>query len=92
MASATDRKPELTLLRQASAEDLLALFERISGRKATTITGIAGCCALAGSGHASVAPPSSVMKWRRRITRSPRPCERASYSADRCRLPARPSY
>ena len=36
MASVTDRKPELTLLRQPSAEDLLALFERISGRKGTT--------------------------------------------------------
>src|SRR5215469_13381709 len=28
-------------------------------------TGIAGCCARAAIGHAAVAPPSSVMKWRR---------------------------
>jgi hypothetical protein len=25
------------------------------------ITGIAGCCALAATGHAAAAPPSSVM-------------------------------
>jgi hypothetical protein len=30
----------------------------------TPITGIAGCCARAASGHAA-APPSSVMKSRR---------------------------
>jgi hypothetical protein len=36
MVNVTDRKPELTLLRQPSADDLLGLFERISGRKATT--------------------------------------------------------
>jgi hypothetical protein len=28
------------------------------------ITGIVGCCALAASGHAIAAPPSSVMNWR----------------------------
>jgi uncharacterized protein YchJ len=31
------------------------------------ITGIAGCCARAASGHAIVAPPRSVMKSRRFI-------------------------
>ena len=46
MASVTDRKPELTLLRQPSAKDLVALFERISGRKATNgrEAGIDGDC------------------------------------------------
>jgi hypothetical protein len=34
-------------------------------------TGIAGCCALAASGHATAAPPMSVMNSRRFI-RSPR--------------------
>src|SRR5215472_5155057 len=29
------------------------------------MTGIAGCCARAASGHAAAAPPSSVMNWRR---------------------------
>jgi hypothetical protein len=29
------------------------------------MTGIAGCCARAASGHAAAAPPSSVMKSRR---------------------------
>ena len=29
------------------------------------ITGIAGCCARATTGHAATAPPSSVMNWRR---------------------------
>ena len=29
------------------------------------ITGIAGCCARAASGHAAAAPPSSVMNSRR---------------------------
>jgi uncharacterized protein YchJ len=29
------------------------------------ITGIAGCCARAASGHAAAAPPSTVMKSRR---------------------------
>jgi hypothetical protein len=28
------------------------------------ITGIAGCCARAASGHPTAAPPSSVMSWR----------------------------
>jgi hypothetical protein len=40
------------------------------------ITGIAGCCALAASGHAA-APPSSVMNARR-FTRSPRRRGRAA--------------
>src|SRR5215831_7474964 len=31
------------------------------------ITGIAGCCARATSGHVAVAPPSTVMNSRRRI-------------------------
>src|SRR5262249_25556359 len=29
------------------------------------ITGVAGCCARAASGHTIAAPPSSVMNWRR---------------------------
>jgi uncharacterized protein YchJ len=29
------------------------------------MTGIAGCCARAASGHAAAAPPNSVMKSRR---------------------------
>ena len=33
----TDKKPELTLMRQPSAEDLMALFERITGRKVTAV-------------------------------------------------------
>lgn len=37
MAIVTDNKPELTLVRQPSAEDLVALFERISGRKGTAV-------------------------------------------------------
>ena len=37
MAIVTDNKPELTLVRQPSAEDLMALFERISGRKGTAV-------------------------------------------------------
>src|SRR6476646_10094929 len=32
------------------------------------ITGIAGCCARAASGHAATVPPRSVMNWRRRIS------------------------
>jgi hypothetical protein len=28
------------------------------------ITGIAGCCALAASGHATAAPPTSEIDWR----------------------------
>jgi hypothetical protein len=32
---------------------------------ANPIEGIVGCCALAASGHAAAAPPSSVMNWRR---------------------------
>jgi hypothetical protein len=33
--------------------------------KRNPITGIAGCCACAASGHAAPAPPSSVMNSRR---------------------------
>jgi hypothetical protein len=33
--SVTDSKPELILLQRPSAEEILALFERISGRQAT---------------------------------------------------------
>src|SRR5262245_20735573 len=44
------------------------------------ITGIAGCCARAASGHAA-APPSSVMNSRRLITRSPRRRGRAASAA-----------
>ena len=40
------------------------------------ITGIAVCCALAASGHAAAAPPSSVMNSRL-LTRSPRQRPRA---------------
>lgn len=29
------------------------------------ITGIAACCALAASGHVAIAPPRTVMNWRR---------------------------
>src|SRR5215472_4981182 len=36
------------------------------------MTGIAGCCARAASGHVAAAPPSSVMNSRRAIIRSPR--------------------
>src|SRR5262249_18567396 len=36
------------------------------------ITGIVGCCGRAASGHAAAAPPSSVMKSRRLLIRSPR--------------------
>jgi hypothetical protein len=36
------------------------------------ITGIAGCCARAATGHAAAALPSSVMNWRRLLTRSSR--------------------
>ena len=43
------------------------------------ITGIVGCCARAASGHAAVAPQSSVMKSRR-LTRSPRRRARARLS------------
>src|SRR5262249_32971216 len=39
------------------------------------ITGIAGCCARAASGHATAAPPSSVIKSRRFTARCP-PCFR----------------
>src|SRR5262249_37215338 len=42
---------------------------------ADPITGIARCCARAASGHATVAPPSSVMKSRRFTARC-LPCSR----------------
>ena len=51
------------------------------------ITGIAGCCARAASGHAA-APPSSVMNSRRFI-RSPRRRGRAASAARRGRAPWR---
>ena len=44
------------------------------------ITGIAGCCARAASGHAAAAPPRSVMNSRRLI-RSPRRRARAASAA-----------
>src|SRR5262245_12911373 len=44
------------------------------------ITGIAGCCARAASGHAAAVPPSSVMNVRRLI-RSPRRRGRAATAA-----------
>jgi hypothetical protein len=31
----TESKPELTLLQRPSTEEILALFERVSGRRAT---------------------------------------------------------
>jgi hypothetical protein len=51
-------------------------------------TGIAACCARAVSGHAA-APPSSVMKSRRLLIRSPRRRGRAASAALRGRDPAR---
>ena len=54
------------------------------------ITGIAGCCARAASGHAAAAPPSSVMNSRRFI-RSPRRRGRAATAARRGRAPWRSS-
>src|SRR5262249_1782783 len=47
------------------------------------ITGIAGCCARAASGHATVAPPSSVMNSRL-FTRSPAHEHRADSSSILC--------
>jgi integrase len=46
-------------------------------------TGTAPCCARAASGHAA-APPTSIMKSRRRITRSPRRRARAAWAKARC--------
>jgi hypothetical protein len=40
------------------------LFRLIATRRARP-WGITGCCALAASGHAAAAPPSSPMNWRR---------------------------
>ena len=50
------------------------------------ITGIAGCCARAASGHAAAAPPSSVMNSRRFI-RSPRRRGRAASAERQGRAP-----
>ena len=66
---------------------------RMTGSSATQaprnpITGIAGCCARAASGHAAAAPPSSVMNSRRFI-RSPRRRGRAASAARRGRAPWR---
>ncbi len=49
------------------------------------ITGIAGCCARAASGHATAAPPRSVMNSRRFI-RSPRRRARAVWQECRGRV------
>jgi hypothetical protein len=40
-------------------------FEPALCQQSNPITGIAGCCARAASGHAAAAPPRSVMKSRR---------------------------
>jgi hypothetical protein len=42
------------------------------------ITGIAGCCARAVSGHAAAAPPSPAMSSRRRISRLPQQADSLS--------------
>jgi hypothetical protein len=42
------------------------------------ITGVAGCCARAASGHATAAPPTSVMNSRR-LTVSPPQAKTAYY-------------
>jgi hypothetical protein len=49
------------------ARFLETLVKPLSGDKVDMkpITGIAGCCARAASGHAAAAPPSSVMNSRR---------------------------
>jgi hypothetical protein len=55
-------------------------FQRANARDrrwSAPITGIAGCCARAASGHAAAAQPSSVMNSRR-FTRSPRRRGRAA--------------
>ena len=61
--------PEVLVLEEAGvAQALTERRERIrtaAGEKplSNPITGIAGCCARAASGHAAAAPPSSVMKF-----------------------------
>jgi len=47
------------------------------------------CCARAASGHAAAVPPSSLMKSRRPIIRSPRRRGRVASEAPRCRAPSR---
>src|SRR5262249_32784107 len=49
-------------VRAAPAEDWKV---RKTEHGSLLITGIAGCCARAASGHAAAAPPSSVMNVRR---------------------------
>src|SRR6266851_6927805 len=59
------------------------------------ITGIAGCCARAASGHVAAAPPSSVMKSRRAQPATTRPASpRASRARprDRPQLPLAPPH
>jgi hypothetical protein len=52
----------------ASARPDVFYDPRALGKLMNSITGIAVCCARAAIGHAA-APPSSVMNWRRLITR-----------------------
>jgi hypothetical protein len=47
----------------------------------------AGCCARAENGHATAAPPTSVMRSRRPIIRSPRRRARGRASNKEPRLP-----
>jgi hypothetical protein len=51
------------------------------------ITGIAGCCARAGSGQAAAAPPSSVMNWRRLMSGMGSPPEPAVPAYRTLRMP-----
>jgi hypothetical protein len=60
-ASNIDGAPVFETLMECGDERLPL---RTSMTPSTPITGIA-CCALAASGHAAAAPPSSVMKCRR---------------------------
>src|SRR5215831_17121195 len=46
--------------------------KNVPARGTCTSASASRCCALAASGHATAAPPSSEMNSRRRITRSPR--------------------
>src|SRR6185437_13735846 len=48
-------------------------------------TGIAGCCALAASGHAAMAPDRTMMKSRRRM-RLPGSTDEAYHTSAKCRL------
>jgi hypothetical protein len=56
----------------------------LRGNVTAPITGIAGCCARAPSGHAAAAPPSSDMNSRRLIgslsNRGPQPSHSANMS------------